>query len=94
MTVKLLTEQHLEFLSLKRGDAGSCQNGKLLEILCRGSLIENGILIVMGILHFYAMLKIAHPAYSNLDIAFRSHSKCHKLLALLRKECKCNAMSV
>ena len=35
MTVKLLTEQHLEFLSLKGGY--TCQNATLLEITCHGS---------------------------------------------------------
>ena len=44
MTVKLLSEQHLEFLSLQGGCTGSsestsCQNATLLEISCRGSLI-------------------------------------------------------
>ena len=42
MTVKLLTENHLEFLSLKGGCTGSfvwvytCQNATLLEIICQG----------------------------------------------------------
>ena len=45
MTVKLLTEKHLEFLSLLGGDTGlskvySCQNTTLLEITCHGSLIN------------------------------------------------------
>ena len=44
MIVKLLTEHHLEFLSLKgdcRGSSEStltCQNGTLLEISCTGSV--------------------------------------------------------
>ena len=41
MSVKLLTDHHLEFLSLKGGSTGSsesCQNATLLEITCRGSL--------------------------------------------------------
>ena len=41
MIVKLLTEHHLEFLSLKGGCRGSseytCQNATLLEITCHGS---------------------------------------------------------
>ena len=45
MSVKLLTEHHLEFLSLKGGcrlslrliRVTTCQNVKLLEISCRGS---------------------------------------------------------
>ena len=44
MNIKLLTEDQLEFLSLKEGYIGSsestlvytCQNAKLLEITCRG----------------------------------------------------------
>ena len=35
MTVKLLTEHDLEFLSLK--GVCTCQNATLLEIICRGS---------------------------------------------------------
>ena len=40
MIVKLLTEHHLEFLSLKRGCRGSSKSTlvKLLEISCRGSI--------------------------------------------------------
>ena len=42
MSVKLLTEHHLDFPSLKGGCTGSsesytCQNATLLEITCRGS---------------------------------------------------------
>ena len=45
MTVELLTEHHLEFLSLKGGHNCSsesmctCQNATLLEISCRGSYV-------------------------------------------------------
>ena len=45
MTVKLPTEHHLEFLSLKGGFTGSseftqsCQNTTLLEITCLGSYV-------------------------------------------------------
>ena len=39
LTVKLLTEQHLEFLSLKGGCTGSseyiCRNATMLEITCQ-----------------------------------------------------------
>ena len=44
MTVRLLTEHHLEFLSLTGDCTGlsestlSCQNAILLEITCRGSM--------------------------------------------------------
>ena len=37
MSVKLLTEHHLEVLSLKGGGAGSTVSDTLLEITCRGS---------------------------------------------------------
>ena len=39
MIVKLLTEHHLEFLSLKGGCRGSSESTlvKMLEIPCRGS---------------------------------------------------------
>ena len=42
MILKLLTEHHLEFLSLKGGCTGwseSIQNATLLEITCHGSLL-------------------------------------------------------
>ena len=42
MIVKLLTEHHLDFISLKGGCRGSskstCQNASLLEISCHGSI--------------------------------------------------------
>ena len=49
MTAKLLTEHHLEFLSLKRVCTGSsesytCQNATLLEITCHGSKLWSIIL--------------------------------------------------
>ena len=44
MIVKLLTEHHLEFLSLKGGCRGSSesthQNAIFLEISCTGSIIS------------------------------------------------------
>ena len=45
MTVKLLTDDHLEFLTLKGGCTGSsestlCQNATLLEITCHGSYLS------------------------------------------------------
>ena len=44
MTVKLLTEHHLEFLSLKGGCTGSSEsthvNATLLEITCHGSVFS------------------------------------------------------
>ena len=44
MNIKLLTEQHLEFLSLKGGCAGSSESTLVkmphcLEITCRGSIV-------------------------------------------------------
>ena len=41
MTVKLLTEQYLEFLSLTGGCTSSPENATLLEITCRGSFARN-----------------------------------------------------
>ena len=43
MIVKLMTEHHLEFLSLKGGCRGSSES-KLLEISCGGSDYLNGAL--------------------------------------------------
>ena len=39
MSVKLLTEHHLEFLSLKGGCTGSSES-ILLEITCHGSFVK------------------------------------------------------
>ena len=39
MTLRQLTEHHLEFLGLKCGCRGSCQNATLLEITCHGSIV-------------------------------------------------------
>ena len=43
MILKLLTEHHLEFLSLKGGCRGSSETThvKLLEISCHGSFLYN-----------------------------------------------------
>ena len=51
ITIKLLTEHHLEFLSLKGGYTGSsesinsCQNATFLEITCHGSyvVVQRGV---------------------------------------------------
>ena len=52
MIVKLLTEHNLEFLSLKRLQklvrVYTCQNVKLLEISCRGSIISESVLPVVS----------------------------------------------
>ena len=40
MIVKLLTEHHLEFLSLTGGCTGSSESATLLEITCRGSIFS------------------------------------------------------
>ena len=45
-SIKLLTERHLEFLSLKGGCTGSSEsilNATLLEITCRGSCILDNV---------------------------------------------------
>ena len=49
MIVKLLTEHHLEFLSLKGGFRGPSKSTrvKLLEISCRGSYVKSHLHEVM-----------------------------------------------
>ena len=54
MSVKLLTEHHLEYLSLKGDCRGSfestlCQNVKLLEISCRGSYMRQYVLLATSV---------------------------------------------
>ena len=76
MTVKLLTENHLEFLSLKGGCTGSsestqCQNVKLLEISCTGSnenCISMKILFVLAndeMPHFIRAFSVCHQSRSG-----------------------------
>ena len=70
MIVKLLTEHHLEFLSLTGGFRGQSQstlglNGKLLEISCRGSYLYRNIKLGLhaspkeSILHVFAIAEQA-----------------------------------
>ena len=47
MNVKLLTKQHLEFLSLKGGCTYTCKNATLLEITWHGSIM--GLHFIGGI---------------------------------------------
>ena len=46
MTVKLLTEHHLEFLSLKEAAQAHlsllCQNATLMELMCHDSFVLDG----------------------------------------------------
>ena len=60
MIVKLLTEHHLEFLSLKGGCRGSsCQNVKLFEISCRGSFINLQVVaVLMGFVGILLMVLV------------------------------------
>ena len=49
ITVKLLTEHHLEFLNFKRrlqrlARVYTCQNATLLEITCRGSIMADAFI--------------------------------------------------
>ena len=57
MTVKLLTKQHLEFLSLKGGCGGSsvdtCQNATLLEITCHDSMIKHDMSDTVSIISMW-----------------------------------------
>ena len=46
MIVKLLTEQHLEFLLQRLVRVYTCQNDTLLEISCHGSFLLLGALNV------------------------------------------------
>ena len=55
MIVKLQTEHHMEFLSLKGGlhrlvYAYICQNATLLEITCHGSNIYMSMVLALNVL--------------------------------------------
>ena len=68
MIVKLQTEHHLEFLSLKGGSRGvrvyTCQNVTLLEISCRGSffLFQTTKLTLIVIVKGMAMITMIMTA--------------------------------
>ena len=72
MIVKLLTEQHLEFLSLKGGCTGSfeysCQNAILLEITCCGSNARDSNITALDLIS-------VNPFLSGSIDAFRGRSR-------------------
>ena len=65
MIVKLLTEHHLEFLSLSGGCRGSFESTlvKLLEISCRSSM-----LIINTSFEINAMEHMLKRLFSNIEI--------------------------
>ena len=73
MIVKLLTEHHLEFLSLKGGCRGSSENATLLEITCTGSRtsdsLNEGLPIKM------ARKKFQRKRYFSYEKDSRSNSR-------------------
>ena len=56
MTVKLLTEQLLEFLGLKEAAQGrlnaACQNATFLEITCHGSFTHSYLMALPSLFTF------------------------------------------
>ena len=71
MSVKLLTEHHLEYLSLKGDCRGSfestlCQNVKLLEISCHGSIIlYSPLFLLKNVLYSYDAISLRPLSYCN-----------------------------
>ena len=72
MTVKLLTEHHLEVLSLKRGCVYTCQNATLLEITCHGSY-------VFGI-HFFRDIDIENTCFKTGNKDSMCYSPIHTIV--------------
>ena len=74
MTLKLLTEHHLEFLSLKGGCRGSSestrQNATLLEITCHGSydFLATSLYRISYYLCFPSLEKLLEPIAVTADI--------------------------
>ena len=64
MSVKLLTEHHFEFLSLKGGCTGlseySCQNATLMEITCRASFMHSTASLLCIYLAGFRILACLH----------------------------------
>ena len=71
MIVKLLTEPHLEFLSLKGGCRGSSESTlvKMLEISCRGSLCKDKRVSWAIKAHCLSqtLTRLVHVIYSMFD---------------------------
>ena len=97
MSVKLLTEHHLEFISLTGGCTYSCQNATLLEITCHSSLaivtffikvksffLCSGNCIHSTVRHFpaYFSANIMNQNYSHNNSYFE-RTLCHKFLKFL-----------
>ena len=61
MSVKLLTENHLKFLSLKEAAQAhlsyTCRNTTLLEIICHGSNESLSNAVIPVLFHFHACLQ-------------------------------------
>ena len=71
MSVKLLTEHYLEFLSLIGGYTGwsestLCQNATLLEITCHGSIINISYFLI-------TILTFIQPLFCPENVCFIIH---------------------
>ena len=93
MVVKLLTEHHLEFLSLLGGCTGSseyvysCQNATLLEITCRGSFI----FVMFCILISGLKLRVRNK---NLIFLFLNPKQMLWVLIIIGQPAKCHLNGV
>ena len=82
MTLKLLTEQHLEFLNLKEAAQAhlSRQNATLLEITCRSSILNliNHWLSVEKDPNYQYLVNIFWSPDENVSMNFYYISTCIK----------------
>ena len=84
MSVKLLTEHHLEFPRLKGGctcaSESKCQNATMLEISCTGSYdVRNACLLVSVMARFYLLYRYAEEIQM-----YASNTLKNKLTTFLR----------
>ena len=80
MNIKLLTEHHLEFLSLKGGCTGSSEstlvkNATLLEITCHGSFLR-GKLAINHALKYYRLKGMSLHALVHINFFHAFHLIC------------------
>ena len=91
MIVKLLTEQRLEFLSLKGGCTGSSEsifvkNATLLEMTCRGSIILVSIQYNMGLIVGVSDQVMLKPACSATETSYNLRNFYEESLDIIRYE--------
>ena len=84
MNIKLLSEHHLEFLSLKGCCTGSSVSTILLEITCRGSFVLaikglNASFLCVSIMHTFSVFSMK-DLLQNMGDNFTADEVCKFLI--------------